>query len=57
MVKYTTGSSTNYNEIYQLRKRILDMFPEAFIIAFRNGERMDVQQAIREFKKNKAKKR
>ena len=57
MVKYTTGSSTNYNEIYQLRKRILDKFPEAFIIAFRNGERMDVQQAIREFKKNKAKKR
>lgn len=48
--KYTTGSSTNYNEIYQLRKSLLDKFPGAFIIAFKNGEKMDVNQAIREFK-------
>ena len=51
--KYTVGASTNYNEIYRLRKQLLDRFPEAFIIAFKHGQRMDVQQAIREFKKLK----
>ena len=51
--KYTVGASTNYNEIYRLRKQLLERFPEAFIIAFKNGQRMDVQQAIREFKKLK----
>ena len=48
--KYTVGASTNYNEIYRLRKQLLAQFPEAFIIAFKGGQRMDVQQAIREFK-------
>ena len=48
--KYTTGSSTDYNEIYRLRKSLLDKFPGAFIIAFKKGEKMDVTQAIREFK-------
>lgn len=50
LVKYTYGSSTDYNEIYRLRKTILDKFPEAFIIAFKNGKKMNVNQAIREFK-------
>ena len=53
LYKYTVGASTNYNEIYRLRKQLLSKFPEAFIIAFKNGQRMDVQQAIREFKKLK----
>ena len=53
LVKYTLGASTNYNEIYRLRKEKLDKFPEAFIIAFKNGQRYDVNQAIREFKKNR----
>ena len=51
LYKYTVGASTNYNEIYRLRKQLLDRFPEAFIIAFKDGQRMDVQQAIREFKR------
>lgn len=53
LVKYTLGASTNYNEIYRLRKEKLDKFPEAFIIAFKNGQRYDVNQAIREFKQNR----
>lgn len=53
LVKYTYGASTDYNEIYRLRKSVLDKFPEAFIIAFKNGEKMNVTQAIREFKSNK----
>lgn len=55
MVKYTIGASTNYNEIYCLRKSLLEKFPEAFIIAFKNGEKYDVSQAIREYKQNKNK--
>lgn len=53
LYKYTTGSSTDYNEIYRLRKSILGKFPSAFIIAFKNGQKMDVRVAIREFKENK----
>lgn len=53
MMKYTIGNSANYNEIYRLRKSLLDKFPEAFIIAFKDGQKYDVNQAIREFKQNK----
>lgn len=48
--KYTYGADTNYNAIYRLRKSILDKFPNAFIIAFRDGEKTDVVEALREFK-------
>ena len=54
--KYTVGCSENYNEIYRLRKTILYKFPQAFIIAFKNGERTDVVEAIREYKRNKSNK-
>ncbi|MBO1363148.1 N-acetylmuramoyl-L-alanine amidase [Prevotella sp. A2931] len=53
MNKYTYGASDNYNEIHQLRKQILDKFPEAFIIAFKNGEKISVNSAIQEFKKSR----
>ena len=53
MVKYTMGASTNYNEIFRLRKSLAEKFPEAFIVAFKNGKKYDVNQAIREFKQNR----
>lgn len=53
LVKYTMGASSNYNEIYRLRKSLQEKFPEAFIFAFKNGQKYDVNQAIREFKQNK----
>ena len=56
MYKYTVGSSSDYNQIYRLRKEILDKFPGAFIIAFKDGAKMNVNEAIREFKANKGKK-
>lgn len=55
LYKYTYGASTDYNEIYRLRKKILPKFKDAFIIAFRGKEKMNVQQAIKEFKANKNK--
>lgn len=51
--KYCIGSSTNYNDISRLRGKLLKDFPQAFIIAYKNGARMDVNQAIAEFLKNK----
>lgn len=53
LYKYTYGASENYNEIYSLRKKILDKFPQAFIIAFKNGEKVDVVSAIKEWKSNR----
>ena len=51
--KCTYGASNNYNEIARIRKQILDLFPSCFIIAFKNGEKMNVNQAIKEFMQNK----
>ena len=53
MYKYTVGASTNYNDIYRLRKEVAAKIPEAFIIAFKGGKRVDVNAAIREFKSKK----
>ncbi len=54
--KYTVGASTNYNEIYRLRKSILDKFPQAFIIAFKGDTKVDAAKAYQEFKNKSAKK-
>lgn len=55
MYKYTVGASENYAEIYQLRKQLLDRFPQAFIIAFKEGKKVNVNDAIREYRANKKK--
>lgn len=51
--KYTYGESTNYNEILRLKKKANASFKDAFIIAFRNGKKIDIQEAIQESKRNK----
>lgn len=56
MYKYTVGSSTDYNAINQLRKQLAAKFPQAFVIAFKNGQKTDVRAAIQEFMNNKKKK-
>lgn len=55
MFKYTVGASTDYNEINQLRRTLNNRFPQAFVIAFKNGQRVDVHAAIQEYKQRKAK--
>lgn len=52
-VKYTVGATTDYNEIVELRKTLSEKFPQAFIVAFKNGAKMDVREAIKEFKQKK----
>ena len=53
MYKYTVGDSTDYNAVNRLRREISDKFPQAFIVAFKDGVRMDVNEALREIKKLK----
>jgi len=50
--KYTTGSSVDYNKIARLKKTVAAKFRDAFIIAFKNGEKVPLVEAIKEFKKN-----
>ena len=55
LYKYTVGESTDYNAILRMRREMAATFPQAFVIAFRDGERMDINEAIREFKGEKVK--
>nr|MBP7472408.1 N-acetylmuramoyl-L-alanine amidase [Prevotella sp.] len=55
LYKWTVGASSDYNVIYKLRKEMLDNFPEAFIVAFKNGEKVDVIGAIKEYLASKGK--
>ena len=51
--KYTYGESTDYNKVLRTKRQISAKFKGAFIIAFKNGQKMDVNQAIKEFKNNR----
>ena len=53
LYKYTYGESTDYNKILRMKRNITPKFKDAFIIAFKNGEKMNVNEAIKEFKKNR----
>lgn len=53
MVKYTIGASNDYNEIYRLCKQLAPKFQGCFIVAFKKGEKMNVNEAIREFKQKR----
>lgn len=53
LYKYTTGSTEDYNEILRIKKRLETKFKGAFVVAFRNGKKMNLQDAIREFQKQK----
>ena len=53
--KYTYGASADYNKVLRTKRTITAQFKDAFIIAFRNGEKMNVNEAIAEFKKRRNK--
>ena len=50
--KYMYGSTTNYNEATKLKSAIADKFPDAFIVAFKDGQKVNVADAINEWKNN-----
>lgn len=53
MYKYTYGSTTDYNEIIKIKKQIAEKFPESFIIAFKEGQKIQLNDAIKEWKNNR----
>lgn len=53
MYKYTIGASTNYNAINRLRASLSTEFPGCFVVAFRNGSKMNITEAIRIFKQRR----
>lgn len=55
LYKYTYGASADYNRVLRTKRTLTDKFKDAFIIAFRNGEKMNINEAIAEFKKKRNK--
>lgn len=53
--KYTYGASGDYNKVLRTKRTITAKFKDAFIIAFRDGKKMNVNEAIAEFKKRRNK--
>lgn len=51
LYKYTYGSTTDYNEIVRLKKKVNEKFKDAFIVAFIRDERIDTKEAIALYKK------
>ena len=45
--KYTYGATTNYEDAKRLQKDIIDKFPEAFVVAFLNQQRIELAEAIK----------
>ena len=53
--KYTYAASPDYNKVLRSKRNITEKFKDAFIIAFKDGEKINVNTAISEFKKNRNK--
>ena len=54
LIKYTYAEDSDYNNILRIKRRIVDhKFKDAFVIAFKDGKKMNINQAIKEFKNRK----
>ena len=51
--KYTCGASTDYNQVRRKYREVTQKYKDAFIIAFRGSEKINVNDAIKEFKNNR----
>ncbi|OFX28091.1 MAG: hypothetical protein A2X08_05970 [Bacteroidetes bacterium GWA2_32_17] len=48
--KYTYGKSTAFSEILKIQKEIKTQFPDAFVIALKDGKKIQVNEAIKQTK-------
>lgn len=53
--KYTYGDSPDYNKVLRTKRSISTQFKDAFIIAFKDGKKTNVNAAIEEFKRKRNK--
>lgn len=51
--KYTYQADTDYNKVLRVKREISKVFKDAFIIAFKNGEKVNINDAIKEFKEKR----
>lgn len=51
MVKYAVGATENFAEVEKMRTSLLEQFPGAFIVAFRDGYKVSLQHALTEYRK------
>jgi len=49
--KYTIGKTADYNKIIEIQNETKKIVPDAFVIAFKNGDKITVNEAIKELKK------
>ena len=53
LIKYTYAEDEDYNKILKIKRKIVDpKFKDAFIIAFKNDTKININKAIKEFKNN-----
>jgi len=45
LYKYTVGSFSSFEEANRKRREFKTSFPDAFIIAFKNGQKINVNEA------------
>ena len=53
--KYTAGTTANYDEALRTKRALEKRFKGAFVIAFKQGKRTDIQQAIPTYRAKKQK--
>lgn len=53
MTKYTIGETADYNEILRLKSELQATFGDCFVVAFKEGQKMNISEAIKEYKRNK----
>jgi N-acetylmuramoyl-L-alanine amidase len=46
LYKYTVGETSNYDEITRLHKKVKESVADCFIVAFHNGKRITIKEAL-----------
>jgi N-acetylmuramoyl-L-alanine amidase len=54
--RYYVEASNDYNAVNRRRKELSEMFPGCYIVAFKHGKLVNVNEAIKEFLKSRNKK-
>jgi N-acetylmuramoyl-L-alanine amidase len=50
--KYFVGETTDFNEIIKIQTEVKKKIPDAFVVAFKNDQRIDFKEAMKEIGRN-----
>ncbi|OFX22254.1 MAG: hypothetical protein A2033_07200 [Bacteroidetes bacterium GWA2_31_9] len=48
--KYTSGNTNNYKEVVEIQKKVRVNYPDAFVVSFKNGKKIPLNEALKEIK-------